>query len=115
MNYNNRIFRAVSNDEHGAVDDSVRFHYRQKGNLLSATYQGGTIREGHLLGTVAEDGSLHFLYHQVHQDGTLHSGECWSKPEELADGRLRMHETWQWTNGQAGKSVLEEVIEESGG
>ena len=36
---------------------------------------------------------------------------CRSVPEVLADGRLRLHETWSWTEGGegAGTSTVEEM------
>lgn len=41
----------------------------------------------------------------------LHSGYCKSVPEILADGRIRLHEEWQWTSGDNtnGKSIIEEI------
>ena len=39
------------------------------------------------------------------------TGRCASTPEVLADGRLRLHERWQWTCGgeEEGESTVEEV------
>jgi hypothetical protein len=39
------------------------------------------------------------------------TGVCHSKPEILKNGKIRLHETWQWTSGDQskGKSILEEV------
>jgi len=50
-------------------------------------------------------------YEHVNKDGELMTGRCHSVPEKLADGRLRMHEKWQWTSGDqsSGESTLEEV------
>jgi len=40
------------------------------------------------------------------------TGVCRTTPEQLPDGRLRLHETWHWTSGDgsAGSSVLEERV-----
>ena len=34
-----------------------------------------------------------------------------SQPERLVDGRIRLHERWQWTEGSSasGESIVEEV------
>ena len=51
-------------------------------------------------------------YQHLNADGKLMTGTCISTPEELNDGRLRLHEKWQWTSGDVskGESVIEEVI-----
>ena len=35
----------------------------------------------------------------------------YSQPEVLEDGRLRLHETWRWTNGDrsADETILDEI------
>ena len=48
--------------------------------------------------------------------GLLRTGTCQATPEVLPDGRLRLHEEWQWTNGDrsVGRSIVEEVAQVSG-
>jgi len=50
-------------------------------------------------------------YHQINQNGELMTGTCYSKPELLENGRIRLFENWQWTSGDKskGNSVLEEL------
>jgi hypothetical protein len=44
-------------------------------------------------------------------DGTTATGRCESRIEALADGRLRLHETWAWESQEgAGTSVVEEIL-----
>lgn len=111
MNYNNRKFRVVSNDENGDVDDTMVFIYRQEGNVLSCSYSGGEVISGHLLGIVDEQGHIDMKYHHINKTGELMTGVCNSTPEILADGRIRLHESWQWTSGDksTGFSILEEI------
>jgi antitoxin component YwqK of YwqJK toxin-antitoxin module len=111
INYNHKIFRPVSNSENGAVSGETTFHYRQSGRIVTADYAGGDIVQGHLIATVDENGKLDMRYHQVNRAGELHTGICQSYPEILPDGRIRLHETWQWTSGDgsAGSSVVEEL------
>ena len=61
----------------------------------------------------APDCSLDMRYQHMSNDGVLKTGECRSLPEVLADGRLRVHESWQWTlgTGGSGTSVIEEIRE----
>ncbi len=115
INYHNRYFKSVSNSGSGEVDAETIFHYQQQDDIVSATYQGGAIRFGTLIAKVASDGSLDMRYQHVNQQGELMTGKCHSVPEQLSDGRLRMHETWQWTSGDgsSGTSQIEEVRSQS--
>ncbi|EGY20228.1 hypothetical protein VD0002_g6480 [Verticillium dahliae] len=111
--YHNKIFTSASNTANGEVSSATRFHYRQEGKIVWAEYGGGSIVKGFLIATVADDESLDMRYEHVNVGGALMTGRCRSVPERLADGRLRMHETWRWTSGDgtAGESVVEEVRE----
>ncbi len=111
INYNNRKFRTVQNSSNGATSAATVFEYSQVGNVLTASYSGGQIQHGHLLGLVGEDGEINMRYHQISIDGKLMTGQCTSIPEVLANGKIRLYESWKWTSGDfsAGESVLEEV------
>ena len=109
--FHNKIFRSVANTDNGEVGDETRFHYQQDGELVWAEYGGGAIRKGVLIAAVLPDNSLDMRYQHVNTQGDLMTGRCRSTPEVLPDGRLRLHERWQWTSGDesAGESVVEEV------
>ncbi len=111
MNYHNKKFRPVSNTENGETSEDTLFQYQQEGNILTCSYSGGQIISGQLIGLVDDQGNIDMRYHQVNQKGELMTGICQSKPEILPDGRIRLHETWQWTSGDQskGNSILEEV------
>jgi len=110
MNYNNKLFRPVSNTENGETSDETIFHYRQSGNILTSEYSGGKIVKGHLIGLVNEQGEIDMRYHQVNVHGEIMTGMCKSTPEILPNGKIRLHEKWQWTSGDgsSGSSVIEE-------
>ena len=110
INYNNKIFRAAANTPNGETSSETVFYYKQEGNILTANYQGGKIIFGHLLGLVNERGEIDMRYHQVNDKGELMTGICQSKPEILANGKIRLHEEWEWTSGDRSKgtSMLEE-------
>lgn len=111
FNYNGKVFRSASNAGNGEVSSETTFQYRQSGNIVTAIYSGGSILIGHLLATCASDGVLDMRYHHVNTRQELMTGTCRSVPEVLEDGRIRLHESWQWTSGDrsAGQSVIEEV------
>ncbi len=111
INYNDRRFRPVQNSANGETSDETVFHYKQEGNVLTSTYAGGRIRQGHLIGLVDERGCIDMRYHQLNDHGELMTGTCRSIPEMMSNGKVRLHETWQWTSGDgsSGSSVLEEI------
>ncbi|RAI94812.1 n-acetylglutamate synthase [Algoriphagus yeomjeoni] len=111
MNYNNKTFRPISNSENGETSAETLFHYKQDENVLTCIYSGGKIIKGHLIALVDEAGNINMRYQQLNTAGELMTGICQSKPEVLENGKIRLHETWQWTSGDcsAGESVLEEV------
>lgn len=113
INYQDRVFRALSNSENGLVDEEMFFHYQQEGDVLSCIYKGEKILKGQLLGLVDESGVIDMRYHQISKEGELLTGYCRSTPEILEDGRIRLHEVWQWTSGDLseGNSILEEILE----
>ncbi len=111
INYNGRKFVAVENTANGEVSSSTFFEYKQEGKILSATYGGGEIVKGTLIGMVLENGHLQFRYNHVNTKNEIRGGQCYSIPETLPDGRIRLHERWKWTGTEQteGESVIEEV------
>ncbi len=110
INYDGRTFASLRNSGTGEVGAETRFHYHQNEKLVWAEYAGGGITLGHLVAVCADDGSLDMRYHHVNASGELMTGICISTPQILTDGRLRLHEKWQWTSGDqsSGESIIEE-------
>ncbi len=50
-------------------------------------------------------------YHQVNTKGELMTGICFSSPEIMDNGKIRLYEKWEWTAGDksSGVSILQEV------
>ena len=103
-----RRFRSASEVPGGDVGTDTVFEYEEDDGVVSAMYSGGSIRLGFLVGT-RTGLKLSFRYVQLRTDGTTASGRCESVIENLDDGRLRMHERWEWESQPgAGTSVVEE-------
>ncbi|NNE99949.1 MAG: n-acetylglutamate synthase [Pyrinomonadaceae bacterium] len=111
LNYNDKKFASVTNSESGEVSSETVFHYHQNGDLVWAEYKGGEIVFGTLLAKCDDDGILDMRYQHLNKQGELMTGKCISTPEILEDGRIRMHEKWQWTSGDRskGESVIDEI------
>ncbi len=110
INYNGKIFKPISNTENAETSAETLFYYHQKGNVVTAEYAGGKIKSGHLIALVNKDGNLEMRYHQINNEDVLMTGICKSIPEILPNGKIRLHETWQWTSGDfsSGESMIEE-------
>jgi hypothetical protein len=110
MNYNDKKFRPISNTENGETSSETLFHYKQVGNILTSEYSGGKIIYGHLIGLVDAAGKIEMRYHQINDQDELMTGICISTPEILENGKIRLHENWEWTSGDhsIGTSIIEE-------
>ena len=111
MNYHNKKFRPISNTVNGETSAQTIFHYKQNEKILTCEYSGGKIIKGQLIGLVDDDGNIEMRYHQVNSNGQLMTGICKSKPEIMKNGKIRLHEIWQWTSGDQsnGHSIIEEI------
>ena len=111
MNYNDKVFKPIRNTENGETSEQTVFHYKQNQNILTCTYFGGKIVVGQLIGLVDKNGDIDMRYHQINIQGQIMTGRCKSKPEILQNGKIRLHEDWQWTSGDNsyGQSIIEEI------
>lgn len=111
INYENKTFTPQENSANGEVGGGTVFNYHQEGNVLWAEYAGGEVVRGHLIGTVADDGTLDFHYQHLNEEGKVRIGKCHSTPQVAEDGKLIMHEEWQWLNGDesTGTSLVVEI------
>jgi hypothetical protein len=110
INYDGKKFRPLCNSENGETSEDTLFEYQQIGNIVTSIYFGGKIKYGHLIGIVDEDGKINIRYHQVNENAELMTGTCQSTPEIMSSGKIRLHESWQWTSGDhsMGRSIIEE-------
>ncbi|HEX7756553.1 MAG TPA: hypothetical protein VF421_14480, partial [Niabella sp.] len=99
IDYNNRTFKPIKNTENGETSNETVFHYKQNGKILTSEYSGGRIKSGHLIGLVDSEGNIEMRYHQINDKDELMTGTCKSSPEILANGKIRLHEVWEWTSG----------------
>ena len=111
INYNNKIFKSLSNSSNGEVGEETIFYYKQVNNLVTAEYKGGSILAGHLIAIVNVNGELDMRYHHVNIKEELMTGICVSKPKIGEDGKIILFEEWHWTSGDksSGTSVIKEV------
>jgi hypothetical protein len=108
INYNGRTLVPKTNSENGEANGQTVFRYFQEGKILWAEYAGGEIIRGHMIGTVSNDGALDFHYQHINAGGHIRIGKCRSTPNQTENGKLELHENWQWLNGDlsTGTSVV---------
>ncbi|MGB0863927.1 MAG: n-acetylglutamate synthase, partial [Saprospiraceae bacterium] len=97
--------------ENGEVDTTTVFEYFQEENIFSGEYSGGNIIKGNIIGRVNSDNSLTFSYQHIDPKGEILTGKCNSRPEIMPNGKIRLHEKWQWTcrDFSEGYSIIEEI------
>jgi hypothetical protein len=105
-----RRLRALGDTLGGEVGVATIFEFSQEADLVWARYAGGQIRLGFLVGT-SSGTQLDFRYAQITCEGKTSTGHSRDRIERLADGRVRLHETWSWdSQAGSGNSILEEIV-----
>jgi len=113
LSLDNRVFVPVENSENGVASGKTRFHFWQDGMVFYADYFGGDVREGHIIGKFAEDGTGDLLYHCLTTDKHLKAGKAKAVFSHTDDKRLAFDLDWEWITGDQswGQSRYEELIE----
>jgi len=112
INYDKRIFTSIENSENGEINDETIFEYHQNKGIIWAEYYGGLIEKGFLVGLVKNNGELEFNYEHINIYNEIRTGKCKSNPVIMEDGRIKLLEKWEWTNGDKskGESIIIEKI-----
>jgi hypothetical protein len=111
LNLNNKKFVNAKNTSNGEVSHQTIFNYYQVGERIEATYSGGSIENGHLLGFMTSEKTFTIAYHHINEKNELRLGECNTEMEIQANGKIKLIEKWQWRNGDCsiGESILVEI------
>jgi len=103
------VLSPVADQAPGQVGTLTRFTYHERDGRIWAEYEGGDVLHGRLVGA-REGDRLDFRYVQLRADGGTSSGHCVSRVVELADGRVRLEEAWEWESQEGeGTSIVEEL------
>jgi hypothetical protein len=108
---NGKRFVPVQNSGNGEVDASTVFIYHEENGIVWGEYAGGSVLRGYLLGTRISIQQVDFVYMQLNAGFQVRTGSNSSRLELRGDGKLRLHESWQWTSQDrsTGTSIVEEV------
>lgn len=110
IDYDGKVFIPFVNSENGEVNCKTVFIYHQQGNEFSSEYTGGEVKKGFMIGKVNDNGELDFYYEHLNVNNEIRVGRCHSIPRINDEGKIELHETWQWLNGDcsSGESVVVE-------
>lgn len=103
-----RTMHVSSTASNGVVGSDTILRFRQLGNRVIATYAGGRVPRGLLVGRLSGH-TLVFRYAQRELDGAIHGGasEC---DVQWLGGRVRIVERFRWsTRAGSGVNVFDEV------
>jgi hypothetical protein len=101
LSYQNRRFAST---DHAAIGE-----YRQRDDMVWATFAGGPVRAGRLVGRCDDAGVITAGYCQMLDGGRVLAGTVVSTPRILPDGRIELTEHWHRTDGTSGVSVIAEI------
>ncbi|SPL72306.1 hypothetical protein [Acinetobacter stercoris] len=109
---NNKVFMSLTNTSNGDVNSATRFYYNQKNGVITATYSGGFVVKGSIVGKMLDDYNFEICYQHLTVAGELKAGLCQSKIVLLENDVIKIEETWQWLTGDqsTGTSELIEVV-----
>jgi hypothetical protein len=104
-----RVLHVVDSEAASAVDARTKLRCKQRGPIVTATYRGGRVRAGYLIGKWHDD-ELRCDYVQVSTDDVVDKGHSVCRVTRLPDGRLRVKESFTWDSKDgAGVNVFEEM------
>ncbi|GAA0956438.1 hypothetical protein GCM10009558_074520 [Virgisporangium aurantiacum] len=100
-----RVFDVEQTSAASAITAGTVFEFREHAGAVEASYAGGPIGRGTLLGSRVDD-RVTTAYAQVGVDGRARTGTATMRVEPAADGHLRVIEDFTWSDGTAGRNVL---------
>jgi hypothetical protein len=109
FNLDGRQMNAVQTAANGVINRDTVFHFTQERDAVWASYTGGRIVRGFLVG-VARDAKLTFHYCQLETGGTLNNGHSDCELHRTADGLIEIVEHFQWASrAGTGMNIIREI------
>ena len=108
FNFNNKRFILLENSKNGKVNSDTVFDYQQDGNLVTADYQGGTVKYGKIIARL-EGAELNMLYQCLTMDNELKAGKALAKITLNKHNKMRLKLDWQWLTAEGTTGTSEYV------
>lgn len=106
IDFNNKTFSLIANSENGKVTDETIFEYKQKGNLVTADYYGGSILYGKII-AILKDDQLNMLYQCITTKNELKAGKAIAQISFAENDKLKLQLNWEWLDNKEEKGVSE--------
>ena len=97
FNFNNKTFSLIENSELGETNTETVFKYKQKGDLVTADYHGGSIKYGKIIAHLIED-KLHMVYQCITTNNELKSGKAIADIIINENNKMKLKLNWEWLN-----------------
>lgn len=108
VNFHNKRMTAIQTAPNGVVDRHTVFIFRQFDERVLASYAGGQVKWGMLVGRFVEE-KLRLSYAQEDTGGEVEGGSSECEVRCLADGRIQLLEYFDWYGGK-GLNIIEECL-----
>jgi hypothetical protein len=109
MNLNGCKMHVVQTAPNGLVGRDTVFEFAQEGDIVTASYSGGRVRVGYLVG-ILKAATLSFRYCQVSDEDHVDGGFSNARVESTNGGRLRLIESFKWESRDgSGENIFEEI------
>jgi hypothetical protein len=100
MNLTGMTFQALANSSHGTLNtDTTMMFVSDDASEILGSYQGGTIKTGHVVGRWHDPSTIEMLYHCITVTGELQAGRALASFSRDSGGPMHMHVDWQWLTG----------------
>ena len=105
----NLTMNCSETDDNGVINEDTIFQFRQDGSHVHATYRGGRIEHGFLVG-INTGQTFEFRYCQIETDGTLNGGASQCKLRLNEASLVQIIEEFEWeTRPGGGRNVIQEI------
>jgi hypothetical protein len=110
ISLDNLKMNVVQTAPNGVVNHLTIFTFSQNGSFVSATYSGGPIFKGYLVGTI-HNNQLSFSYCQVQVDGKIDNGQSECELRLGENGKVQLIENFKWASrdDEAGVNIFQEL------
>lgn len=108
INFDGKTLLLIENSDKGEVNSDTVFEFSQNYDLVTADYEGGTIRYGNITGHLKED-KLEMVYQCITHKNRLRSGKGTGIVKLDDDGKIRMKIAWEWLDDKGAKGISEYI------
>jgi hypothetical protein len=110
INLDGLRMNVISTAENGVVNSDTIFEFHQVGDDVWASYSGGKVVRGFLVGRALKD-KLEFQYCQTQTDGALDGGRSTCELRTTDTGIVQLIEHFDWgSRPGGGTNIFEEII-----